>query len=205
MKITSMKTTKAIIVSLLLSMAFPAEAHANVDIPVTAASETGTSSLPVVSPYFLQHQYLSVVAPMIGETEGFLLESPETLNTLTPADSGFRSPFSDGQITVEKFVTDGKDIYVWRFPEPEYLREALYMVFVPVDGQYQAFAISIGETVDWEVSKSTETSRSTFGRIKKPESAEECVMLLKERGLMTGRITPGEFFQEGYAAPRYRK
>lgn len=79
------------------------------------------------------------------------------------------------------------------------------MAFIPVDGHYKAFAISIGQMVDWEISTSTESARATFGRVKKPANAKECVDLLVERGALTGEITPGEFFQEGYSAPEYRK
>ncbi len=58
-----------------------------------------------------------------------------------------------------------KDIHL-AVPEPSYLREALYISFVPVDIHYQAYAICIGQLVDWEISSSTEKSRSTYGRIK---------------------------------------
>ena len=59
--------------------------------------------------------------------------------------------------------------------------------------------------VDWEVSVSTEKSRATFGRIKKPASAKECLDLLIDRGVLTGNIVPGEFLQDGYKAPSYRE
>lgn len=161
-------------------------------------------SLPMVSPYFFQHQYLSVIVPQIREADGYILETPEILNTISANGNGFRSPFSDRDIKVDKIETEGKTVYVWRFPEPEYLREALYMAFIPVDGYYKAFAISIGSLVDWEISTSTESARATYGQVKKPESAQECVELLKDRGALTGEISPGEFLQEGYTAPEYR-
>lgn len=161
--------------------------------------------LQTVSPYFLQHQYLSVVASMVAEGDGYIFETPNILNTISTIGNGFSSPFADDDIKVEKVVVDGKDIFVWRFPEPQYLREALYMAFVPVDGHYKAFAISIGQMVDWEISTSTETARATFGRVKKPDSAKECIDLLVKRGALTGEIKPGDFFQEGYTAPEYRQ
>ncbi len=161
--------------------------------------------LPVVSPYFLQHQYLSVVAPDIDEHDGYILESPEILNSISANGNGFQSPFSDSEIEVSVIEDEGKRIYVWHFPEPQYLREAVYMAFIPVDGCYEAYAISIGQLVDWEISTSTESARSTFGRVKKPESAKECVELLKKRGAYTGKITMGEILQDGYTAPEYRK
>ena len=58
-----------------------------------------------------------------------------------------------------------------------------------------AFAISIGQLVDWEISTSDEHTRHTFGRVKKPENAQECVDLLIERGAMTGTITPRDFYR----------
>lgn len=162
------------------------------------------SMLPVVSPYYFQHQFLSVIAPTIVERDGFLLETPEVLNEYTPIGNGFMSPFKNEDIKIEVIDDGGQKVYVWRFPESEYLREALYMAFFPIDGHYEAFAISIGRGVDWEISMSTASYRSTFGRVKKPESARECFELLKDRGAFTGDITPGEFFQEGYEGPEYR-
>lgn len=159
------------------------------------------AELPKVSPYFFQHQYLSVVVPLIAENDGYILESPEILNTISSTGNGFRSPFTDEEIHVDKFNDDGKDIYVWTFPEPQYLREALYIAFFPVEGYYKAVAISIGDWVDWEISTSTQTSRATYGRIKRPANAEECVKLLKERHADKSIITPGEFLQDGYTPP----
>lgn len=167
--------------------------------------EQSLEKLPVVSPYFLQHQYLSVVAPDIDEHDGYILETPEILNSISANGNGFQSPFSDSEIEVSVIEDEGKRIYVWHFPEPEFLREAVYMAFIPVDGCYKAYAISIGQLVDWEISTSTESARSTFGRVKKPESAKECVELLKKRGAYTGKITMGEILQDGYTAPEYRK
>lgn len=160
--------------------------------------------LQSVSPYFLQHQYLSVVAQIVADVDGYIFEDPNILNTISANGNGFNSPFADDDIKVEKIVIDEKSIFVWQFPEPVYLREAFYMVFIPIDGHYKAFAVSVGQLVDWEISTSTETSRHTFGRIKKPENARECVNLLIERGALTGNITPGEFMQEDYSAPEYR-
>lgn len=168
-------------------------------------SKVNMAELPVVSPYFLQHQYLSVITQYVPADLGDVFSSPETLNTFSAIGNGFRSPFKDEDIEVSTFDDEGKKIYVWRFPEPEFLREALYMMFVPVDGQYQAYAISIGQTVDWEISTSTESARRTYGRIKKPESAKECLELLKKRGAYTGNITPGEFLQNDYIGPEYRQ
>lgn len=164
-----------------------------------------TVDLPMVTPYFLQHQYLAVVASMIKEADGFILQSPEILNTISANGNGFRSPFKDNDIKVDSVGTDGKTVYVWRFPEPEYLREALYMAFFPINGFYKAYAISKGQLVDWEISTSTEKSRATYGRIKRPESAQECVELLKSRGAIKGEISGGEFLQEGYSCPPRRK
>lgn len=171
------------------------------ELPDTAV----TVDLPMVTPYFLQHQYLSVVASMIKEADGFILQSPEILNTISANGNGFRSPFKDNDIKVDSVGTDGKTVYVWRFPEPEYLREALYMAFFPVNGFYKAYAISKGQLVDWEISTSTEKSRATYGRIKRPESAQECVELLKSRGAIKGEISGGEFLQEGYSCPPRRQ
>lgn len=168
-------------------------------------STISVSDIPVVSPYFFQHQYLSVIAPNVPEEYGHIFGTQEPLNTFEPTDIGFQSPFKDEDIEISAFEDEGKKIYIWRFPETEYLREALYMAFVPIDGKYMAYAISIGQMVDWEISTSSENSRTTFGRIKKPETAQECLDLLKSRGAYTGSITPGEFLQEGYTCPDYRK
>ena len=81
----------------------------------------------------------------------------------------------------------------------------LCISFVPVDGFYKAFAVCIGSMVDWEVSVSTEKSRATFGRIKRPVSPKECLDILIDRGVLTGDIVRGDFFQEGYKAPAYRE
>lgn len=47
--------------------------------------------------------------------------------------------------------------------------------------------------------------RHTFGRIKRPESAQECVEFLKARGAMKGEIRGGEFYQKGYSCPPPRE
>lgn len=78
------------------------------------------------------------------------------------------------------------------------------MAFIPVDGKYMAYAISIGAYVDWKISTSTEAGRTTYGRVKHPDSAKECLDILIERGVLAGKIAPGEFFQEGYDPPSYR-
>lgn len=171
----------------------------------TVSNAVDDRSVQSVTPYFLQHQYLSVVAQMVADVDGYIFEDPNILNTISATGNGFNSPFADDDIKVDKIEIDGKSIIVWRFPEPVYLREALYMAFIPIDGHYKAFAVCVGQMVDWEISTSTETSRHTFGRIKKPESGRECVNLLIERGALTGNITPGEFLQEGYSAPKYRQ
>lgn len=158
--------------------------------------------LSVVTPYFLQHQYLSIIAPVINESDGeMILSTPYILNTISANGNGFMSPFADDEIQVELIENEGRKVYVWRFPEPQHLREALYIAFIPIDGMHQAVAISIGATVDWEISTSTETARQVLGRVKRPESAAECVELLKSRGAFTGDITMGELFQEGYQCP----
>ncbi len=159
------------------------------------------TDFPTVSPYFFQHQYLSVVAPMIADQDGYILEDPEILNTISPEGNGFCSPFKDEDIRVDKVIDDGMTVYVWTFPRPQHMREALYMAFFPVDGCYKAVAISIGQLVDWEISTSNQNSRSTYGRIKLPANAQECVKLLKERNADKAQITPGEFLQEGYTPP----
>ncbi len=161
------------------------------------------TELPKVTPYFLVHQYLSVVVEQIPEKEGEILSTPEVLNTFSANGNGFQSPFKDEEIEVTDISHDGKHIYVWKFPEPKFLREALYVTFIPIEGHYKAFAISIGQLVDWEISTSNELSRSTRGRVKRPDNAQECVKLLIDRGALTGEVTPGEFFQEGYEAPKY--
>jgi len=167
-------------------------------------SRIAAFELPKVSPYYFQHQYLSVIAPMITEDNSIVFNNPTNLNSYTPVGNGFRSPFSDSDIVVEAFEDEGKKIFVWKFPEPEYLREALYMAFIPVNGRYVAYAICIGQLVDWEISTSSEQMRKTFGRVKRPESAEECLDILKKRGAYAGVISPGEFFQSDYKSPEYR-
>lgn len=170
----------------------------------TAECDSALTPPQTVTPYFFQHQYLSIVAPQVTTDLGEIFEASTFLNTLYPIDAGFESPFADQDIKVETIVKDGATIYVWQFPESPYLREALYMAFFPVDDHYEAFAICRGREVDWEISTSTSTARSCFGRVKKPESANECVDLLIERGAFNGQISPGEFFQEDYQSPDYR-
>lgn len=172
-------------------------------LPDSIISDIEKQDLPVVSRYYFAHQYLSVVAPEIEESDGALFEDVTNLNTLTPMMNGFRSPYTDSEITVETFEHDGKAVYVWSFPEPHHLREALYVAFFPYDGAYRAVAISIGQMVDWEISISDERMRQTFGRVAKPETPRECFNVLLERGAMHERIIPGEFFQEGYVCPEY--
>lgn len=197
-----MKPRILMLISVLFALTSGAVAREADTEPATNTMTDNT--LQPVTPYFLQHQYLSVLAPMVTENDGHIFETPDILNSVSTEGNGIRSPFADTDIQVEKITSGGKDIYVWRFPEPEYLREALYMAFIPVDGHYKAFAVCIGETVDWEISTSTASSRSTYGRVRKPASAKDCVDLLISRGALTGDITPGEFFQEGYTSPRYR-
>ncbi len=170
----------------------------------SVAEEIVISELPVVSPYYFQHQFLSVIAPDIADVDGYILETPEVLNEYSPIGNGFRSPFKNEDIKIDVIEDEGKKVYIWRFPEPEYLREALYMGFFPVNGHYEAVAICIGRSVDWEISKSQERYRSTYGRVRKPSSAQECFELLKERGAYTDTISPSEFFQDGYIGPEYR-
>lgn len=172
--------------------------------PDTAAINALDAGLPKVSPYYMQHQFLSVIAPEVPVSDGFVFSEPEILNTYMAAHNGFRSPFRDEDIAVDSVSVADKMVYVWRFPEPEYLREALYMAFVPVDGKFVPYAICIGQLVDWEVSVSTQSYRGTYGRIKRPDSAQECVDLLVGRGALTSNISPGDFFQEGYKGPEYR-
>ncbi len=172
---------------------------------VLVNGEISTFNLPTVSPYFFQHQFLSVIAAEVPEEAGSgLFNSPNQLNSYVPFVNGFKSPFADSDIKVETFEDEGKKIYVWQFPETQYLREALYMAFIPVHGKYVAYVICIGQEVDWEISKSTQQMRNTFGRVKKPNSAKECVEILKKRGAFSGIVSPGEFFQEGYKSPSYR-
>ena len=155
-----------------------------------------------MTPYYFVHQWLSVIAPEITYEDGEMLSSPDFLNSVAPLSGGYRSPFSNDDINVEAVDIDGKTVYVWKLPEPKEPRDALYVAFFPIDGHYKAYAICIGNIVDWEISTSTETSRSTFGRVKRPESAKECAELLKDRGAFSGDITMGEYIQEGYK-PRY--
>lgn len=198
-----MKTKLLLIITMLFSLSITTNATTSANDSI--GNIIDVEELPVATPYFLQHQFLSVVATMVVEKNDDVFETPVFLNTLNAAINGFKSPFTDDEILVDKIVVDGKNIYVWRFPEPEYLREALYMAFIPVNGCYMAFAISIGQLVDWEISTSDEYTRHTFGRVKKPENAQECVDLLIERGALTGIITPGDFLQEGYKGPQYRQ
>ena len=198
-----MKTVLRSFLSLVLALSAVSAYCRDAVGPDSAA--VSPADKPVVSPYFFQHQYLSVIAERVPEESGEIFGWQSPLNTFEPVNIGFRSPFKDEDIEVSTFDDEGKKIYVWRFPESEYLREALYMMFVPIDGHYMAYAISVGQLVDWEISTSTEKHRATFGRVKKPESAQECLELLKSRGAYTGKITPGEFFQEGYVSPDYRK
>ena len=198
-----MKHLNTILLLIFLS-AISMNGFAEADSP-SAEQTLDISSLPVVNPYFFQHQYLSVIAPQIEESDTLLLATATPLNSDFTIMNGFRSPFKDSDITIKEFKVSDKTIYVWRFPESQYLREALYMTFVPKDGHYIAYAISIGLYVDWELSTSTESSRQVFGRIKKPESAKECLDLMLERGILKEDITRSELFQEGYTGPDYRK
>lgn len=160
--------------------------------------------LPEVTPYYFQHQFLSPLATVHTDTTAMGLAYPAVYTKFYAKRSGFRSPFDADDIEVTAFNYEGKKIFIWKFPEPQYLREALYMAFFPKDGNYIAYAICIGANVDWEISTSTPKYRQTFGRVKRPESAEECMELLIARGALTGKITPGEFVQEGYQGPEYR-
>lgn len=187
-----MKTFKTLLLILSLTSL---SSIAAVDEPSTDSIMTElkrNTDLPTVSAYFLIHQYLSVIVEQIPEEDGEILSSPETLNTFSTNGNGFRSPFSDEEIKVTEINHDGKQIYVWQFPEPKYLREALYVAFIPVNGYYKAFAISIGQLVDWEISTSNELSRHTFGRVKRPKNAMECVNLLIKRGA----LNPANFFKK---------
>lgn len=196
-QIYTLSMKKLISLSLLVLAMLAGPVHVYAD-DVVADSVAAQSDLPVVTPYFMHHQFLSVVAPKIDLDDAQLLASPTILNSISPEGNGFRSPFADSDIEVTP-ITDGDlQIFVWRFPEPQHDREALYMAFIPVDGHYIAYAISPGKRVDWEISTSTSKSRGTYGRVKRPESAQECYDLLKARGALTGKITPGDFIQEGY-------
>ena len=191
-----MKTIKILLLALIFICP---SAIATLQTPSTdsiMAELKRKTDLPTVSPYYLVHQYLSVIVEQISEDDREILSSPEILNTYSTNGNGFSSPFRDEEIKVTQ-------IYVWQFPEPKYLREALYLAFIPINGYYKAFAISIGQMVDWEISTSNELSRQTYGRVKRPATAQECVNFLIKRGALTGKISPGEFFQEGYKAPPY--
>ena len=125
--------TKFVVFLITLLLAWPTLAHGQ-NIEDTDSVMTVENQLPGVSPYFLQHQYLSVVAFMVAEQDGYIFERPEILNTISATRNGFRSPFHDEDIRVDIVDADGKTVYVWTFPEPHHLREALYMAFFPVDG-----------------------------------------------------------------------
>ena len=198
-----MNYLKSLLFALLLTN-FPA--IATLQDPSTdsiMADLKSKTDMPTVSPYFLVHQYLSVIVEQISEDDGEILSSPEILNTFSTNGNGFLSPFRDEDIKVTEVTREGKKIYVWQFPEPKYLREALYVAFIPIDGHYKAFAISIGQLVDWEISTSNEYSRSVRGRVKRPENAQECVDLLIERDALSGEVTMGELLQDGYECPPY--
>lgn len=198
-----MNYLKSLLLSLIL---INTQAVATLQNPTTdsiMANLKSKTDMPTVSPYYIVHQYLSVIVEQISEEDGEILSSPEILNTFSTNGNGFHSPFRDEDIKVTEVNREGKQIYVWQFPEPKFLREALYVAFIPIEGRYKAFAISIGQLVDWEISTSNEYSRSTRGRVKRPENAQECVDLLIKRGALSGEITPGEFFQEGYECPPY--
>ena len=198
-----MKTIKILLLALIFICP---SAIATLQTPSTdsiMAELKRKTDLPTVSPYYLVHQYLSVIVEQISEDDSEILSSPEILNTFSTNGNGFSSPYRDEEIKVTEITYDGKQIYVWQFPEPKYLREALYLAFIPINGYYKAFAISIGQMVDWEISTSDELSRHTYGRVKRPATAQECVNFLIKRGALTGKISPGEFFQEGYKAPPY--
>ena len=169
---------------------------------VIGPDSTSTKELPTVSLYYFEHQFLSVIVPDIPPGQDTILGDPEILNTLIPADLGWKSPFAVNDIEVTAFDVDGKHVYVWKFPQPTKMRDALFMAFFPVEGVYKAYSICLGQFVDWEVSTSSSTNRSVFGRIKCPESAEECVGLLIDRGAFSGEITPGPFIQDGFE-PRF--
>lgn len=195
-----MKSLITVITSLLMAGVIHTFAQTvQDDIPAEVLA-----NLPKVSPYFFQHQYLSVVAEEIDYQDGDLLADPYVLNSFSPPRNGFLSPFDDEDIQISVIEKDGKKVYVWKFPESSYLREALYMAFFPVDNHYRAYSICIGQMVDWEISTSKSNSRSCYGQVKKPESAAECVDLLTQRGAFSGTITPGVFLVEGYQTPSYR-
>lgn len=156
-----------------------------------------------MTPYYFAHQWLSVIAPQIPVEDGEILASADMLNTDLAGQNGLVSPFANDDIVVETFIVDAKTVYVWKLPEPQKLRQALYVVFVPDDGHFKAYAISIGQMVDWELSTSDDSKRSTYGRIRRPSSAADCVEAMKERGVFSDKIIPGEFMQEGYQSPSY--
>lgn len=193
----------AIVFVALAALAIPVRVEAQIDeTPLINIDSLDVGRLPTVSRYYFAHQYLSVVTPQVAEADGdgvFL--TADNLNTLTPCWNGFLSPYADSDITIEAFEHDGHKIYVWRFPEPQHLREPLYIAFFPVDGHYKAVAISIGQYVDWEISVSDASMRQTFGRVPRPESARECMELLLEHGAMRAMFDPGEFFQDDYVCP----
>lgn len=168
-----------------------------------ATSVVNVDSLPIVSVYYFENQYLSIVAPQVELSNSSIFADAEILNTLMPMELGFISPFKDEDIDIEQFEVDGKIVYIWKFPEPKYQEESLYMAFVPNGDVYKAYGISIGRTVDWQISTSYDYGFSSSGRVKRPDSARECLDLLIERGAMTGTITPGDFLQEGYVTPPY--
>lgn len=171
-------------------------------VPVDSLVESlDVDEIPVVSRYFFVHQYLSVVAPDTSDDEVSAFSEPSFLNTLVPEYIGFRSPYKDSEINIEEFPLDDKTVYVWQFPEPKHLREALYVAFFPDGDGFKAVAISIGQSVDWEISTSNADLRHTYGRVKRPDSARECFDILVGRNAMHEKIDPGEFFQEGYECP----
>lgn len=148
-----------------------------------------------ISPYELAHQWLSVVVADITPEQGEILASPYYLNHIMLNDDGMESPFTYDQISVEKIVDGDKAVYVWRFPEPQNDRDALYIAFFEVGNGYRAYAICKGKHVDWEISTSNKKTRQTYGDVDRPESAAQCVEILKSRGAYTGKITPSKFFK----------
>lgn len=69
-----------------------------------------TADYPTVTPYYFQHQYLSVVAPMVADGDGYVFANAEILNELSPMGNGFKSPFANEDIKIEHFLDEGRDI-----------------------------------------------------------------------------------------------
>lgn len=134
---------------------------------------TPVQQLPLYDYFF---KWLPTVAAQISVSDGQqYLSAPGALNTRLPELNKLRSPFTDGQITVEAVEREAGTVYVWRFPQPETIPMCLFVAFVPHGGKYAYYTVEKSLEDYWVLGQMNEGAHSNYGEVSCPANASNFV------------------------------